>query len=116
MASNGTGSSGGSALTFVGVDRHPSRCAIVPPSDRSFDHRAWQHDALCRDHPDADWFAVSHQNLALVRSICARCRCRLDCFVFAVDHPDVPGVWAGLTPTERRRLAVLSNPSRGAVR
>jgi hypothetical protein len=89
---------------------------MATPSGRALGYRVWQHDALCRDYPQADWFPVSDQKSAFVRAICGRCTCRLDCFAFAVDHPDVPGFWAGLTPTERRRLAAQSNSSRGGLR
>jgi len=42
--------------------------------------------------------------LPQLKCYCARCPRRSECTSFALAHPDVQGIWGGLTDNERRNL------------
>jgi WhiB family redox-sensing transcriptional regulator len=76
--------------------------------------RTWQGDdwrslgACLAADPDL-FFPISLSPASAVqvssaRAYCARCPVRPDCTRFALDHPDVQGIWGGLTEAERDTL------------
>lgn len=48
---------------------------------------------------------VQAQETALARRICSTCPVRLSCAVEALEHAIPDGMWGGLTPADRRRVA-----------
>jgi WhiB family transcriptional regulator, redox-sensing transcriptional regulator len=75
----------------------------------------WRDDAACKG-ADTDLFHPPFQSggktagaVAYAKSFCGRCTVRQDCLGFALrvdrDFGVMPGVWGGMTPGERARLA-----------
>jgi len=50
--------------------------------------------------------AVREAEYALARGVCAGCPVRLSCAVEALEHAIPDGMWGGLTPEDRRRVAL----------
>lgn len=48
---------------------------------------------------------------AAAKAICRPCPARVDCLRFIVDHPQPYGVFAGLTPGERKQLGPVDDPA-----
>ena len=69
----------------------------------------WWNYAACMDHPQADdWFAEGArgaEEASRAISLCNRCPVRTDCLAYAMGHPEVEGIWGGLTRPQRRQLA-----------
>lgn len=68
---------------------------IRPPS--------WHRRAACRG-TSADHFSHDTAELSAARENCARCPVTTECLEHALAVPEAFGVWAGMTPKERRRL------------
>ena len=62
----------------------------------------WHRDALCREHPEIDWFPEVGEDRRPAKAISARCPVREQCLAAGIDNPD--GIWGGLGWRERRRL------------
>lgn len=89
------------------------------PRTRPPDHR----EAACDDHPDPDRVLFPDddrdRNAALDRwdegrALCDGCPVRVDCLDYALTVGERFGMWGGLTPAERGRLArtIGMRPSR----
>jgi Transcription factor WhiB len=63
---------------------------------------SWMRDALCREHPEVDFFPHSRPYAAL--RICGDCLVRLPCLRYALENECV-GVWGGTSEQDRRRMA-----------
>lgn len=72
--------------------------------------------AECRKVEDPDLFfpdgKVSEANsLPIARSICEGCIYRKECLEYALSFEIFDGIWAGTTPTQRKRMVVKTrNP------
>jgi excisionase family DNA binding protein len=66
--------------------------------------QGWRDDSLCRKHPTQWWFAGGHSDTSLAKSICSGCVVQKPCLDFALSRPDLLGIWAATTPTERAAL------------
>jgi hypothetical protein len=64
----------------------------------------WHADAVCKVHPDVDWFSHSATDEAFALAICAECPVRAECLAYAVERGERFGVWGGMTARQRRRL------------
>ena len=71
------------------------------------EYAAWWDQGKCKDHPHADyWFADTKNaadEAAYARAVCAVCPVASRCFSYAMSHPEVEGIWGGVTAPERRR-------------
>ncbi|PXY35185.1 hypothetical protein BAY59_01290 [Prauserella coralliicola] len=72
------------------------------------DALAWHERAHCRD-TDPDAFFPEREpggsaNVATAKRVCLGCPVRGDCLGYALAHPEVVGIWGGLTELERRHL------------
>ena len=66
---------------------------------------AWMRDALCLEYQHLEWVPPSGGNVtASLRAVCASCLVTERCLAYALDHPDLVGVWGGTTAQERRKL------------
>ena len=60
---------------------------------------------MCRQHPTKWWFAGSQSDTALARvDLLLIATVRAPCLEFALSRPDLLGIWAATTPTERTAL------------
>lgn len=73
--------------------------------------RYWRDNSRCRDE-DPELFyptgIATDGDLVTMqaKAVCRRCQVNDKCLAYALDRGEQWGVWGGLTPTERRRLAV----------
>lgn len=68
----------------------------------------WHTEAICRGLPAETFYHHSSNSIAegRAKAICARCPVRADCLDDAIATGEVEfGIFGGLTPPERRRLA-----------
>jgi len=69
----------------------------------------WHNHAACRDHPPALFFPEAranggHATVQAARAICNRCPVQTECLTWAIEQPEVHGVWGATSVRERRRL------------
>jgi len=64
---------------------------------------AWHADALCREHPELDWFPGRGENSRAQKGICAECLVRTDCLEAALKRGEQHGIWGGLSLRERHK-------------
>lgn len=74
---------------------------------------AWRQAAACRGLPlsifyEDAWSDLTQTpregGLAQARAICASCPVQVQCLAGALARREAEGVWAGTTPTERKRM------------
>lgn len=46
-----------------------------------------------------------YPNELLAKKVCDACPYKLECLSFALDRPDMQGIWGGATQMDRRRIA-----------
>jgi WhiB family redox-sensing transcriptional regulator len=64
--------------------------------------RPWASDALCREHPEVDYFARDAESQARAKAVCACCLVRRECLDYALDQRIEEGVWGGTSAPQRR--------------
>jgi WhiB family transcriptional regulator, redox-sensing transcriptional regulator len=73
----------------------------LPPVEELLRPPSWHMRAACRgtgvDHFITEVGGAGRR----ARSLCARCEVRQECLDFALDHPDVAGIWGGTSAKER---------------
>jgi excisionase family DNA binding protein len=82
------------------------------------DDLTWRVHSVCREHPTQLWFAVSPRDMATAKALCADCAVQSPCLEFALSRPELLGIWAATTPSERavmRRAGRDSAPAQAAV-
>lgn len=70
----------------------------------SITDREWMVDAACQDSTYDVFFPTSSDAYDQARAICATCPVKSECFDYVTANPQDFGMWAGLTPPERRRI------------
>ncbi len=67
----------------------------------------WMRRGACRDHPELTWFpehgALGNPAAASI-AICRECRVRTECLGYAVDRPELRGIWGATSERGRERL------------
>lgn len=66
----------------------------------------WRVDAACGDADPELFFPVKEQLGRQAKQYCHACPVRLECLTEAMEHPEISGVWGGLTAEERSRLRI----------
>lgn len=73
----------------------------------------WWGLAACMDHPNADhWFAENVTDQAqqdAARNVCKVCPVQAKCLSYAMERPELEGMWGGVTHRERK-AAVTGKP------
>lgn len=85
---------------------------IEDPETRRHDAGGWRAASFCRKFPTRWWFGGDHRETIRAKDICAGCVVRTPCLEFALGRPELLGVWAATTPTERvamRRAGVAAS-------
>jgi WhiB family redox-sensing transcriptional regulator len=75
----------------------------------------WHADALCREHPQINWFPRKGEANGAARAVCSRCPVRGECLAFALAYDDAErlhGIWGGTTAHERRVLKLRETNGR----
>jgi len=69
---------------------------------------SWDKRAVCKQEDPELFFPVSYQvqlpQVIAAKKVCARCPILAACHTYVTAHPQDDGIWAGLTPRERRAL------------
>lgn len=65
---------------------------------------AWRRRAACRGMAVAVFFPAPGEDDSVARLVCSGCVVRVECLAYALAHPEVTGIWAETTATERRAL------------
>jgi WhiB family redox-sensing transcriptional regulator len=65
---------------------------------------AWRRDALCREHPEVNWFPERGESSKPAKDICAQCIVRAECLEYGLK--DDYGIWGGTGVRERKRQRV----------
>ena len=76
----------------------------VTPEAFIWPRPAWMADAVCKEHPEVDFFPGQGGDCSPAIAICAGCLVQPECRAYAVADSDIMGVWGGTTAAERRRL------------
>jgi WhiB family redox-sensing transcriptional regulator len=61
-------------------------------------------DAVCLEHPEVEFFPERGQSVEPAKALCRRCLVRVECLAYAVDDPDIVGIWGGTSQRERTRM------------
>jgi excisionase family DNA binding protein len=64
----------------------------------------WRAESECRRHPTRWWFNGDHRETVLAKAICSGCVVREQCLEFALSRPDMFGIWASTTATQRATI------------
>ena len=64
----------------------------------------WPEQALCAQSDPEAWFPEAGGSATLAKAICARCPVQAPCLAYALGHPELRGVWGGLSERERRAV------------
>lgn len=72
----------------------------------AFEILEWMKDAGCKEKSEADFFPESRytKKSQLAYQICARCNVKTECLNYAVDHPELIGIWGGTSHRQRRQI------------
>ena len=63
----------------------------------------WEDRALCAEVGPEPFFPEARgASPRDARRICAKCEVRAECLAYALEHPEVQGVWGGLSEKQRR--------------
>jgi excisionase family DNA binding protein len=92
------------------MDQLASEVDVQSVEVRRGDQGTWWTDSMCRQHPTQWWFAGGQRETMLAKGICSGCAVRTSCLEFALDRPELLGVWAATTPNER---AAMRRAARG---
>jgi WhiB family redox-sensing transcriptional regulator len=99
----------------VGIDRYgravTKRGSMRDPSGMSGYPRGFE-GAACRAYPTRWWFADGPEDVEATL-ICMGCRVRRTCLEYALEHPELVGIWAATTPEDRAAIRRARHPSLG---
>ncbi|MGO8722641.1 MAG: WhiB family transcriptional regulator [Acidimicrobiales bacterium] len=59
---------------------------------------------MCRGRGPEGWFPKQGGDLSTPKSICGLCPVRAECLAYALDRPELSGVWGGTGDRERGRM------------
>jgi WhiB family transcriptional regulator, redox-sensing transcriptional regulator len=65
---------------------------------------AWMNHAACRDSDIDVFFPISPEGVDEAVAVCRDCSVRRKCLTFALENPDLSGVWGGTSNRQRVRL------------
>jgi WhiB family redox-sensing transcriptional regulator len=71
-----------------------------------FEILQWMKDAGCKGNTKADFFPIHGQTeqSKLAYSICSRCNVKTECLNYAVERPEIMGIWGGTSHRQRRKI------------
>ncbi len=98
-------------MTFHGISR--SQIEFLEGFAQALRELTWMDDAACADHPEPDlWFPERGGTTKAAKAICATCPVRAECLQYALDDPDVEGVWGGTSTKDRKQIRRLKNSAK----
>lgn len=66
---------------------------------------AWYGDALCAQVDQKSFYPEKGGSTAPAKAVCRRCPVQTACLEYAIANDEPHGVWGGMSPKQRRRLA-----------
>lgn len=76
----------------------------------------WARSARCREVPPVLFFPGRGEDAGPAKTVCRQCAVIAECRAYALAHPELQGVWGGLSAGGRRdlrrHLAAVPEPSR----
>ena len=72
---------------------------------------AWHSDALCKEHPEVDFFPGKGCDTTPARTICRQCMVTAECCAHALAEPERFGVWGGTSYRQRLNPERLTSSS-----
>ena len=76
----------------------------VPRAPFTEGDTTWMSEALCVNVESELFFSEDRAGIRAAKSICAVCPVREECLRYALERPDLDGIWGGTTTSERRQL------------
>lgn len=76
----------------------------APGAGDYFGDHDWLDSAACRNY-GRKFFSDDRHSQRIAIMLCRACPVVAECLSVAMDNREPSGVWGGLTPLERRRLA-----------
>jgi hypothetical protein len=77
------------------------------------DNRQWVKEAACRGKDINLWFPEVGLGAQTAKKICKGCPVNLQCLAYAVQNPDIVGIWGGTAHRDRaairRQLGLINN-------
>ena len=70
----------------------------------------WRSKAACRGANQAIFFPERGGDAWTAFRICATCPVRVECLDYAIDNPDVVGIWGGMSDRKRTLLRRQPRP------
>lgn len=69
---------------------------------------SWRHQAACSRADPELFFGQPEEvrRIAKAKAVCSGCPVQNDCLIYALEKPELYGVWGGMTGEERRLLQV----------
>jgi hypothetical protein len=64
---------------------------------------AWHADALCREHPDVNFFPERGEDVRPALAICGPCLAQTECEAAGIEGGE-HGIWGATTGRDRRRM------------
>ncbi len=66
----------------------------------------WMKDAACVGNTEADWFPENGltEKVKLAKVICNQCAVQKECLDYAVQRPELLGIWGGKSHRQRRNI------------
>jgi len=65
---------------------------------------AWQASAACRGQPTRLFFPGTGEVQGPVKAVCESCPVLAECLAYALERPELRGVWGGTGERERARM------------
>ena len=87
---------GGAGSALVRRHRCPTPPALVAGN--------WVERAACRGSGFGQYFPSGGASAGPAKAVCAGCPVQSECLAFALQNPQLQGVWGGTSETERRAL------------
>ena len=64
----------------------------------------WWRGARCAETDPDIFFPDKSHSTSDAKKICGRCEVSAECLAYALDHPELIGVWGGKSVRERRLM------------
>lgn len=82
----------------------PQRVPIIL-DDFDLSHLAWQEKANCRDTDPEAFFPLPGEGAnRTVRAVCNACPVKETCLEYALQRPQLQGIWAATSDDERKEI------------